>query len=141
VMMPTARFTCRECPPKSPFVSIYSTPTQSFTADSTPSLSFLPKMLLKSLYPDLPELPEANAYHTLFKRPDQVQWPDFTLHIDVKTGHRRKYSEFLKRIEDLATSLATPASRGGLELKGEGEILGILSENCMVRKFLPGQGP
>jgi hypothetical protein len=90
-------------------------------------------MLLKSPYPDLPELPEANAYYTFFKRPDQAQWPDFTLHIDVKTGQRRRYSEFLKRIEDLATSLATPVSQGGLELEPEGELVGILSENCMVR--------
>ncbi|EKM74390.1 hypothetical protein AGABI1DRAFT_65577 [Agaricus bisporus var. burnettii JB137-S8] len=88
-------------------------------------------MHLTSPYPRLPGLPEANAYYTFFKRPEQAEWPDFTLHIDARTGQRRKYSEFVKRIEDLATSFATPTSRGGLGFKEEGELVGIFSENCM----------
>lgn len=91
-------------------------------------------MHLTSPYPGLPELPEANAYYTFFKRPEQAEWPDFTLHIDARTGQRRRYREFVKRIEDLATSFATPTSRGGLGFKEEGELVGIFSENCMVRE-------
>ncbi|KAF7768672.1 hypothetical protein Agabi119p4_7915 [Agaricus bisporus var. burnettii] len=89
-------------------------------------------MYLKSPYPDLPEVPDANVYYTHFKRPDQAEWPDFTAFIDATTGQRRRYSEYVKRVEDLATALGTPVSEGGLGLRaGEGELVGIFSENCM----------
>ncbi|KXN90934.1 putative 4-coumarate--CoA ligase 1 [Leucoagaricus sp. SymC.cos] len=89
-------------------------------------------MYLKSPYPDPPAIPEVNSHYLFFKRPDQAEWPDYTLHIDAKTGRRRKYKEFIKRIEDLATALGAPVSQEGLGLKAEdGEIVGIVSENCM----------
>lgn len=95
-------------------------------------------MYLKSPYPDPPALPEVNSHYLFFKRPDQAQWPDYTLHIDATTGERRKYREFVKRVEDLATALGAPVSQGGLGLSAEdGEIIGIVSENCMVRNKPP----
>lgn len=91
-------------------------------------------MYLKSPYPDLPEVPDANVYYTHFKRPDQAEWPDFTAFIDATTGQRRRYSEYVKRVEDLATALGMSVSEGGLGLRaGEAELVGIFSENCMVR--------
>ncbi|KAF9451831.1 acetyl-CoA synthetase-like protein [Macrolepiota fuliginosa MF-IS2] len=89
-------------------------------------------MHLQSPYPDPPTLPELNSHHIILKRPDQAEWPDYTLHIDAITGERRKYKEFVKRVDDLATALGAPLSQGGLGLKAEdGEIIGIVSENCM----------
>ncbi|KAF5348471.1 hypothetical protein D9756_009591 [Leucocoprinus leucothites] len=89
-------------------------------------------MYLKSPYPDPPALPEVNSHYLFFKRPDQAEWPDYTIHIDPSTGQRRRYKEFVKRVEDLATALGAPVSQGGLGLKAEdGEIIGIVSENCM----------
>jgi hypothetical protein len=91
-------------------------------------------MYLKSPYPEPSALPEVNSHYLFFERPDQEQWPDYTLHIDVMTGQRRKYKEFVKRVEDLATTLGAPTFQGGLGLKAEdGEIIGIVSDNCMVR--------
>jgi hypothetical protein len=91
-------------------------------------------MYLKSPYPDMPPIPEANAHYMYFKRPDQAEWPDFTSLIDAQTGERRKHSELVKRIENLATALGMPVSQGGLGLRAEdGELVGIFSENCLVR--------
>ncbi|KAF9459208.1 hypothetical protein BDZ94DRAFT_1268837 [Collybia nuda] len=90
-------------------------------------------MYLKSPYPDVPPIPELNAHHLFFGRPDQAEWPeDFTLHIDVKTGRKRTYREFVQRVRQGATALGTPVSDGGLGLTGgEGEIVGIMSDNSM----------
>lgn len=39
-------------------------------------------MYIKSLYPDPPQLPNVNAHYIFFKRPDQAEWPNFTVHVD-----------------------------------------------------------
>jgi acyl-CoA synthetase (AMP-forming)/AMP-acid ligase II len=62
------------------------------------------------------------------------EWNDYTLFIDAATGRKMNYREFYERIMDGATALGSPISEQGLGLSGEdGEIVGILSENCMVR--------
>lgn len=93
-------------------------------------------MCLKSLYPDLPVTPNVNAYHFLCGRPDQVHWPDFTFHVDAKTGEKRTYREFCARVQLGATALGTPVSEGGLGLRGEdGEVIGIIGRNSSVSEF------
>lgn len=93
-------------------------------------------MYIKSPYPDTPPTPDLNAHHIFFNRPDQAEWPsDFTLHIDVKSGKKRTYREFVQRVRHGTTALGAPVSEGGLGLKGDdGEIVGIMSDNSMVRR-------
>lgn len=90
--------------------------------------------LHKSLYPAIPDVPPRNFHHLLFHRPDQKEWNlDYTVHIDAMTRKRRSYREFYELVMDGATALGSPISEQGLGLDGtDGEIVGILSENCMV---------
>ena len=99
-------------------------------------------MYLKSPYPDPPILPPDNAHNIFFKRPDQAQWPDHTVHINPITDERVMYREYLARIDELSTGLGAPVSEGGLGLRGEdGEIVGIMGENSSVStSFLLGWG-
>lgn len=93
-------------------------------------------MLLTSPYPDPPPFPEVNAYHLFLNRPDQAAWDDHTLHIDVVTGERRSFREYVKRVNDATTALGAPVLQGGLGLHGqEGEIVGIISDNSMVTRI------
>lgn len=91
-------------------------------------------MLLKSRYPELPPAVQGNAYHFLWNRPDQAEWPqDFILHIDAKTDKKRTYREFRERVDLGATALGTPISDGGLGIHGEdGEVVGIISWDSSV---------
>ncbi|KAG1732415.1 uncharacterized protein EDB91DRAFT_1302477 [Suillus paluster] len=88
-------------------------------------------MHYKSLFPDLPKVPESNVHHLLFSRPDQKEWPDYTLFVNVATGRRCSFREFVERVRDGATALGADVAHGGLGLRPEdGEFVGILSENC-----------
>ena len=106
-------------------------------------------MYIKSLYPDPPPLPNVNAHYFFFKRPDQAEWPNYTIYIDPTTDTRVMYRDFVRNIEDLSTGLAAPVSQGGMGLEGweEGvgadevakpgqtggkEIVGIISQNSSV---------
>ena len=91
---------------------------------------------LKSLYGLTPVGPTVNYYDFLIGRPDLASWPDYTLFIDAITGKRRRFRETLARIEECATALSSAKRDGGLEIEpGSKEVVGILSENCMVRKL------
>jgi acyl-CoA synthetase (AMP-forming)/AMP-acid ligase II len=88
-------------------------------------------MYHKSLFPDLPKVPESNVHHLIFNRPDQREWPDYTLFVNIATGQRRSFREFVERVRDGATALGADVSQGGLGLRPEnGDTVGILSENC-----------
>ena len=91
-------------------------------------------MIFRSLLPPLPPLPFPNAHHFFLNRPDQAEWKDFTLHVDALTGKTRKWSEFKDRVKRAATAFGSPDlfPRGG----ESNEIVGILSENCVVSRFL-----
>ena len=90
---------------------------------------------IKSLFRSLPSsTPTVNYYDWLLGRPELKKWPDFVFHIDGVTGERRHVHAVLERFEHAATALAASPSDGGLGLAaGQGEIVGILSENCLVR--------
>lgn len=93
-------------------------------------------MHLKSPYPLPPALPNANAHHIFFKRPDQTEWPDYVVHIDVETEEQIMYRDFTARIQHLATGLGAPLHQGGMGLRAEsGEIVGIIAENSSVSFF------
>ncbi|KAG0706265.1 hypothetical protein DFH29DRAFT_980527 [Suillus ampliporus] len=88
-------------------------------------------MYYKSLFPDLPKVPESNVHNLLFNRPDQKKWPDYTLFVNAATGQRCSFREFVERVRDGATALGADVANGGLGLRPEnGEVVGILSENC-----------
>jgi hypothetical protein len=90
-------------------------------------------MHISSMYPPVTPLGDLNVHNVIFRRPDQAEWPDYTVYIDAATGRRQTFYEVLERIYDGATFLGTPVSEGGLGIKADdGEIVGILSDNCMV---------
>ena len=94
-------------------------------------------MYLKSPYPDVPPQPNVNAHYFFFNRPDQADWPNFTVHIDVETGEEVMYDDFLERIWDLTTGLGASVEQGGLGIRAEDkEMIGIMGENSSVRGFL-----
>ena len=90
--------------------------------------------MFTSLYPDLPVVPPTNVHNILFRRPEQKNWSNYTLHIDAITGKTRSYREFYEIVIDGATALGSPISEKGLGLNPKGgEMVGIMAENCMVR--------
>ena len=95
--------------------------------------------LIKSLFRSLPlSTPTVNYYDWLLGLPDLKSWSDFTLHIDAVTGERRQARAVLERIEQAATALAVSPRDGGFGLASGGRgIVGILSENCLVRAEIP----
>lgn len=87
----------------------------------------------RSLYGLTPVGPTVNYYDFLVGRPDLQSWPDYTLFVDAMTGKRRRFRETLARIEECASALSSEGRDGGLEIEpGSKEVVGILSENCMV---------
>ena len=93
-------------------------------------------MYLKSIYPDLPNVPAQNVHNITFKRAEQKGWTNHTVHIDAVTGKKRSFREFYDRVVDGATALGSPLSENGLGLEGDnGEVVGILGENSMVRFY------
>ncbi|KAJ7789490.1 hypothetical protein B0H13DRAFT_2522369 [Mycena leptocephala] len=78
--------------------------------------------IMKSSYPPLPPLPEVNAV-----------WPDYTIHIEEKTGRRRTYKEPVERVCWGATTLGANVSDGRLALSGDGhEMIGLLGNNSLA---------
>ncbi|OAX32197.1 hypothetical protein K503DRAFT_870277 [Rhizopogon vinicolor AM-OR11-026] len=73
-------------------------------------------MSYKSFFPDPPKVPESNVHHLLLNRPDQQEWPDYTLFVNVATGQRRSFKEFVERVRDGATVLGADVAQGGLGL-------------------------
>lgn len=88
---------------------------------------------LKSLFRALPlSTPTTNYYDWLLGRPELKSWPDFTLHIDAVTGERRQVHDVLERFEHAATALSASPRDGGLGLVAGKQVVGILSQNCLV---------
>ena len=85
-------------------------------------------MVFQSLLPPVPDLAFPNAHHLVLNRPEQVEWEDYILHVDALTGKTRKWREFKDRVKRGATAFRNP----NLFPYEENEIVGILSENCIV---------
>jgi hypothetical protein len=94
-----------------------------------------------------------NVHRSFFKRPDQAEWPDYTLHIDGVTGKRVMFREWVRDMEDLSTAFAAQTSEGCMGLRGWGEgegaqdvfpggkeIIGIMSENSSVSAEIDAHG-
>jgi len=85
-------------------------------------------MVFQSLLPPVPDLAFPNAHHLVLNRPEQAEWEDYILHVDALTGKTRKWREFKDRVKRGATAFRNP----DLFPYEENEIVGILSENCVV---------
>ena len=84
-----------------------------------------------SKYPAPPPVPDSNVHKLLFD--SSTSFPDYNMHIDIITGHKRTFHEFKNLVGDVATALDAPTSVGGLGLSAQqGDIVGISSYNCMV---------
>jgi hypothetical protein len=95
----------------------------------------------KSLFRSPPlSTPTINYYDWLLGRPELRSWPDFTVYIDAVTGERRQVYDVLKRFEHAATALAASPRDGGLGLVGGRQVVGILSQNCLVCPKIPFYG-
>ena len=95
-------------------------------------------MYLKSLFPVPPPVHDVNIHHVFFNRPDQSQWPEVIIHIDIDTGRKRTFKELKERVNDAYAAFGSPLQDGGMGFGGEGttEMIGILSENCSVVFYL-----
>jgi hypothetical protein len=94
----------------------------------------IPIMYVKSPYLDVPQMPERNVHHLFFHRPGQAEWKDYTLYIDVETGKRQTFRQFLDRVQLGMTALGASVGQGGLGLGTwkDGEMIGIIDQNSMV---------
>ncbi|KAF8203424.1 hypothetical protein K438DRAFT_1964909 [Mycena galopus ATCC 62051] len=97
------------------------------------SASHLPMpMPIQSPYPPLPPVPAANVLDNMFGRPDQTDWPDYTIHIEEKTGRKRTYRQFVRQVKLGATALGGKRAHGCLGLTGEGdEMIAVLGNNSL----------
>ncbi|KAI0051427.1 acetyl-CoA synthetase-like protein [Auriscalpium vulgare] len=86
-----------------------------------------------SPYPPIPAWPQVNFYDYLLSRPEVRSWPNYTLHVDGLTGERRRFREFVVRVEGAASVMSAEpgVGVGGLGLQQGKDLVGILSENCM----------
>ena len=85
-----------------------------------------------SLYPTPPPVSDQNHHYALsgFETSGPA---DYVLHIDGLTGRKRTRKEFDERVLHTLTVITAPTSQGGLGLNGNaGDVVGILSFNCMV---------
>ena len=85
-------------------------------------------MIFHSLLPPTPDSSLPNAHHLFLNRPDQAEWEDYNLQVDAPTGKVRKWYEFKDRVKRGATAFGDPS----LFPCEENEVIGVLSENCVV---------
>jgi hypothetical protein len=85
-------------------------------------------MVFRSLLPPIPDLSFPNAHHLFLNRPDQAEWEEYTLHVDALTGKTRGWLEFKDRVKRGATVFGSPSHFP----HEQNEVVGILSENCIV---------
>lgn len=91
--------------------------------------------LITSVYEDIPPWTGQNYHDIALGGPTVSSTTDYTLQIDGITGKKRTLRQFLDRIADGATALAAPRGIGGLGLKPSDGFVGIMSENCLVRRY------
>ncbi|KAI0720518.1 acetyl-CoA synthetase-like protein [Cerioporus squamosus] len=88
-------------------------------------------MHYKSPYPPLPPVPDRNVHDFIFSSPALTDPGDKLILIDPLNGKKWYRDEFKERVYDCATALVTPVSEGGLGFSPEGEMVGIMSTNCL----------
>ncbi|GJJ15935.1 hypothetical protein Clacol_010214 [Clathrus columnatus] len=87
-------------------------------------------MYIRSIYPDLPDIPKANYHNVLFRSPGAQALPDYVMYICAVTGRKLKRFEFIERVYNAATALGASKDKGGLGLDSKC-MVGVLSDNCL----------
>lgn len=83
----------------------------------------------------LPPLPEVNFIYTLLHAPSppRPELPeDYVTHIDGITGEKRTRKEFVARVGAVGGAFLASKEQGGLALDPKKDVIGILSDNCIV---------
>ncbi|KAI0766417.1 acetyl-CoA synthetase-like protein [Trametes elegans] len=88
-------------------------------------------MHYKSLYPPLPPLKVQNVHDYIFSSRELQEPEDKVILIDPLSGKTWSKNEFRERVYDAATALLTPVAEGGLGFAPEGEMVALMSTNCM----------
>ncbi|KAI0766416.1 acetyl-CoA synthetase-like protein [Trametes elegans] len=88
-------------------------------------------MHYKSRYPPLPPLKDENIHDFVFGSPEMQSPDDKTLFIDPLANTSWTKNEFRERVYDAATAFLTPVAEGGLGFAPAGEIVAIMSVNCL----------
>ena len=82
-----------------------------------------------SLYPALPPVKDVNVHDFVFSSPALQEPEDKVLLIDPLAGKKWSKNEFRERVYDCATAFEAD---GGLGFAPEGEMVAIMSTNCLV---------
>ncbi|KAI0372226.1 acetyl-CoA synthetase-like protein [Pilatotrama ljubarskyi] len=88
-------------------------------------------MHYKSLYPPIPAFKDQNAHDFVFSSPGLQDPEDKVLLIDPLARKKWSKNELKERVYDCTTALLTPVAEGGLGLAPEGEMVAIMSTNCL----------
>lgn len=87
------------------------------------------RMLFQSLFPALQGVPELNVHEFIFNSFLKDGLVDYHYLVDADTGRPLSSHAFVERVRDGATALQAPA---GLGLLKDTDLVGIVSENCVV---------
>lgn len=94
----------------------------------------MPNIITSPLGP-LPPLPETNFIHSLLHGPSPPRPPlpdDYVTHIDGITGEKRTLKQYRARVAELAAALCASKDQGGLAIRPQEQVVGLLSDNCIV---------
>ncbi|KAB5595963.1 Acyl-CoA synthetase [Ceratobasidium theobromae] len=93
----------------------------------------MPNIITSPLGP-LPPLPETNFIHSLLHGPSPPRPPlpdDYVTHIDGITGEKRTLKQYRARVAELAAALCASKDQGGLAIRPQEQVVGLLSDNCI----------
>lgn len=94
-------------------------------------------MHYKSLYPPFPPLEDQNLHDFIFGSNAQRNESEDKLQLmNPVTLKKWTKSQFRERVTNCTTALVTPEAQGGLGLAYEGEMVAIMSTNCMVSSLV-----
>ena len=92
-------------------------------------------MHYKSRYPPLLPTPAVNIHDYVFNAAPQQDPADKVQFIEPLAGRRWYKNEVRERIFDCATALVAPEEEGGLGFAPEGEMVAVMSTNCVVSGY------
>ena len=94
-------------------------------------------MHYKSRYPPPPPTPIINIHDLVFNSPAQQEPADKLQFVEPLAGKKWSRNEFRERVHDCATALVAPVADGGLGFAHEGEMVAVMSTNCVVSTVPP----
>jgi hypothetical protein len=95
----------------------------------------MPLNVITSPLGPLPPLPETNFVYALLHSPSPPRPPlpdDYVTHIDGITGEKRTLKQLIARIAEVGAAFCAPQNKGGLAIQPKEQVVGLLSDNCIV---------